>query len=441
MSALPEPPAALSASFRAGRLVLLVPHLYVTLLGLTARSEVPFLFGRWSKFLAVFNAMNLVALAAFVMASLRGRYRAALPALFVMLGLSYFGAMNNDILHAPLALGVLAGSRIGFASLLILLAFEATRPVRAADVMSSTPHSSAAWSRRVLVAGVSVLALSVFDAAAVGVLFTRQAPSGTFFFRSPVDLAKIEPNAVVFVGDSFVWGQGVQEQQAFANRIGAALRPSTTPVYNLGQIGAGLGQYLEVSERLPARDTTVLCYFMNDMIPREWPLLRVREALLAIGQTSFVARLLSDLVGLRMYPDADEYTRAVIGDYDKRDPTFPARWRQTEEYIGRIAVQAKRDARHGPVMVILPVMWEFSEYPLREAHADLTAVGRREGFEVVDMLPVFSRAFPHGKDYTVGPNDDHFNAEVHAKVAEVLEAVLQAHAGGDRGDRGRESEP
>jgi hypothetical protein len=79
-------------------------------------------------------------------------------------------------------------------------------------------------------------------------------------------------------------------------------------------------------------------------------------------------------------------------------------------------------------------MWEFAEYPLREAHADLTAAGERAGFEVVDMLPVLTRYFPHGKAYTVSPNDDHFNAEVHAKVAEVLETLLRARAAAEHAD-------
>lgn len=411
-----RPPAPLS--LRAGRLVLLLPHLYVTALGLGARSQMPVLFGRWSKFLVAFNAMNLAMIAVLVTASLLGRRGAALASALAMLGLSYFGAMNNDVLAAPLAVEVMVGSRICFAALLVTLAFEAAR----------YGPEAAGWSRRVLLVATSILTFSVFDAAAVWILFKRQPPSGTFYFRSPVDLSKIEPNALVVVGDSMVWGQGVEQPQTFTSRIGAALAPSGTPVYNLGQVGAGLGDYLAVMERLPPRETTILCYFMNDMPSRDHPMLRVREALLAIAHTSFVARLASDLVGLRMYPDADEYARWVAGDYDKRDPTFPARWRQAEDLLARLAAHAKRGARHEPVMVIIPLMWEFADYPIREAHADLAEIGRRDGFEVVDLLPVFSRSFPHGKQYTVSPNDDHFNAVVHAKVAEVLLALLAERA-------------
>src|SRR5262249_17655696 len=158
-------------------LALLAPHLYITVLGLAARSQIPFLFGRWSKFLVVFNALNAAALAAFAWASLRGRPRAALPALLAMLGLSYFGAMNNDILHAPLAVPMLAVSRICFALLLVALAFEASRPVHA-PVEGAAPPAPGAWPRRVLVAGVALLALAVFDAAAVAIVFRRQPPPG-----------------------------------------------------------------------------------------------------------------------------------------------------------------------------------------------------------------------------------------------------------------------
>lgn len=400
------------------RLLLLTPHLVFTATALAARSTTPIVLGRFSKALFAFDAVNLAVLAAVIFASVRRRDALLAVALLGLLGLTFLGAMNNEIAAAPLSIPMMIASRFGVAIFFLAMALDAAR----------AGESGASRARRLLLVGSSLLMFHAVDAAGVA-LFGGGGPMprpGVFPFRSPVDLSRIEPGAVVFVGDSFVWGQGVAENEAFANRIGAALKPR--PVYNLGMVGAGLGEYLAVMERVPPREVAVVCWFMNDMPPRETPGQRVRQAMLAMGRTSLVARLTSDLIGLKVYPDAAAYERAVIADYDKRDATFGARWKIAEAQLAGIAAEAKRGARERPILVILPLMTEYAAYPLREAHADLARAGSADGFEVIDMLPIFAEAFPHGAAYKVGPNDDHFNAEVHAKVADVIRGALARRA-------------
>lgn len=125
-----------------------------------------------------------------------------------------------------------------------------------------------------------------------------------------------------------------------------------------------------------------------------------------------------------MYPGAAEYVSWMIGDYGEKDPSFPGRWQQLRDDLAAIAVEAKRASYLQPMLVILPIMCEFREYPLKPVHSELTKLGRGFGLEVIDMLPVFAKAFPDGRLYLAGPDDNHFNAEVHAKVAEVLRAAM-----------------
>jgi lysophospholipase L1-like esterase len=399
---------------RLGRLALLAPHAVVIVLALSAHSMTSSVLGRYSKALFAFNALSLTALAVAIVACARGALRAALPALGVLFALSFIGATNNDLGHARLGIPMMIASRFGDTLLLLVLAFDASRDPR-----------SRARSKRLLAAGSALLMFNTIDVAGAALFGTRVVSRlDDFPFRAHVDLARIEHDAVVVVGDSAVWGQGVKEDQAVAEVMARRLAPVGTPVYNLGLVGAGLPEYLAALQRVPERDTAIVCYSMNDMGEHETLLLSMRQALVAMGRTSFAARLLGDLAGARAHPNVGEYEQSIVTDYDKRDPTYALRWHQVTDLLAQVAVEAKRGARRQPILVILPLMYEFSQYPLREAHQDLAALGRADGFEVVDMLPVFSEAFPHGGAYTVAPNDAHFNAEVHAKLADVLLSAL-----------------
>jgi hypothetical protein len=163
---------------------------------------------------------------------------------------------------------------------------------------------------------------------------------------------------------------------------------------------------------------------MNDIRSRETLAMRIRQLLVATGRTSFVLKLAGDLAGVRMYPGARAYTSWVVGDYDARDPSYPVRWRRLTEELAAVAGEARRASRRKPILVLFPLMYDFGRYPLTQVHRELGELGGRLGFVVVDMLPIFAAAFPDGTTFVAGPNDTHFNAEVHAKVAEVLKAVL-----------------
>lgn len=411
--------AAASPSRRAplGGLVLFVPSLAVTGLALGARSLVPLWFGRWSNALFAFNVVHTAALVIAVVAMLRGAVRTALAALSLLFVLPYFGAMSNEIGRAAWAVPLLIAARFGAALLVFALAVDVSRA------------KGPAAARGLVLAGMSLLMISVIDAAGVAILGQRRTAEG-FQFRRPVDLARIEPNAIAIVGDSFVYGQSVAEREAFPSVLAAALPGQ--PVYNLGQMGTGLPEYREVLERLPARDTTIVCFYPNDMPPRESRSLRLQQALHATARSSLFFRIGADLAGHAATPTAKEYIDWVLKDFDPSHATFPERWRQLEAHLTAIAALSKRSARAQPILVIFPIMQDFSRYPLEAEHQRIGAFAANLGLEVIDFLPVFRRAFPQGERYLAGPNDNHFNAEVHAKVAEVLRDALAARASAPR---------
>ena len=68
-------------------------------------------------------------------------------------------------------------------------------------------------------------------------------------------------------------------------------------------------------------------------------------------------------------------------------------------------------------------MVNFYDYPLNEAHEDLRKTGDRLGYEVIDLLPVFKEKLGDGARYRL-PNDNHFNAEIHNLIANILKQKL-----------------
>jgi len=183
---------------------------------------------------------------------------------------------------------------------------------------------------------------------------------------------------------------------------------------------------LSILQQLLHKTRAIVCYYMNDIAERQRPGTKLRQALIAVGRGSALIRPASDALGLRMYPDVEQYNQSVVEDYDPADPTFAARWRQVESFLAAMSVEAARDADRQPIFVIIPIMWEFRSYPLRDTHARIAELARSVHSIVLDLLPEFERRFPHGQNYLAGPSDNHFNAKVHAHIALAISETLAA---------------
>ena len=69
-------------------------------------------------------------------------------------------------------------------------------------------------------------------------------------------------------------------------------------------------------------------------------------------------------------------------------------------------------------------MMNFANYPLRSVHRQWQTLGELNGLQVIDMLTAFELYYRNGDEFLAGPNDNHFNAMVHAGVADLLVETL-----------------
>src|SRR5262249_31659976 len=123
-------------------------------------------------------------------------------------------------------------------------------------------------------------------------------------------------------------------------------------------------------------------------------------------------------------PDVETYHQYLVDCYDPQDSTFCARWSRLEEFVVRFRDLARERSRGKPLFLILPLMVDFHAYPLTAAHRDLAHLAERQGYEVLDLLPLFRTALGDGRAYRAAPNDNHFDARGHALVARVLKDRL-----------------
>ena len=391
-------------------LLLLAPSIWLVVLSLRGRSQVPLYFGRWSTSLLAFNAAQVlgVLLTSFLLVA-RKRW-AAFLGLLMLIGFTFLASSSIEVMAGRFGAPLTWVARSCLGILLLWLGFEGeNRANRERFVRASA------------ITAIVILGSTVVDAVGLTWVGSRTQRGTEFFrtdeFREPIDHRHIPHQSVAIVGDSFVWGAGVEVNETFP----ALMRKEMpVPIFNLGVVGAGLSEYLTTLRQLPPRDVTVLGYYMNDMPARVVPSLKLRMALLSLGRTSLFARLLADVVGMSFFPNVDTYLPWIVGDYDKTDPTFEARWRMATDQITKIGVEAARGAQRPPLFVIFPLMWDFSKYPLTAAHTDLAVAAQSAGFEVVDLLPIFAKFCPDGRKEQVSPTNNHFNAKVHRRVADVL---------------------
>lgn len=273
--------------------------------------------------------------------------------------------------------------------------------------------------------GVADLGLLV---ALVGKETAGQSRGG-HAFREAYDLGQISSNDIVVVGDSFVWGAGVQLPETFGKVIEADLkhRGLNHRVLLLGEIGSSTTGYIDILRSIPPQhqaDLVLIAYYHNDMIEREGGVQRYVNMAHSLGASSLLARLLVEMPIRRLTPDVDSYHRHLIGNYDKRDPSFARRWGTLRKRLTVLDAEARRRSRNPPVFTIIPLMVDFETYPLMEAERELRELAAQTGFKVVDIFPELKARFGNGYSHRVAPNDNHCDAEVHRVMGEVLASAM-----------------
>lgn len=265
---------------------------------------------------------------------------------------------------------------------------------------------------------------------------------------------------VLFLGDSFVFGWGVERDQSFVSLL---QRDTDWAIHNAGIPGDGFPQYqtraeLHVPELRP--DVVVLCVYVNDFTQllhptptegktagKEEPLLfRLKKAVASMHVYRLAYRfgrqnaLLSRLVGGAYH---DQLTRDIFREefrlYDKEAGLLDDLWPKAREHLARIRTVCDRSGAR-LIMLGLPPSY-LVDGSRRERLLALTGIGgetldfqavtrrlrdfcREANVAFVDPADALAAAIAKGKRIYF-PIDMHVNAAGHELLAGRLKKAIE----------------
>lgn len=241
---------------------------------------------------------------------------------------------------------------------------------------------------------------------------------------------------MVFLGDSFTFGEGVWLADTFAERTKKLIQEQkgdtvVVEAMNLGVGGYNTEQSLQILERegvLLLPDAVVLGFVLNDPEP---PLfLKPRFATRITRRRRrmegwFSASMPPPSVRFRIskliwsFSAQRTRTKKTMEHYRSlyRD-TYPG-WQRCQRAVRRI--KAKCDERKIPFCVVLfPVLYQLNNYPFEDIHAKIGQFVGKEN--LVDLLPAIKGR--QANELWVHATDQHPNEVVHRIAAERIASHL-----------------
>ncbi|MBN1346219.1 MAG: SGNH/GDSL hydrolase family protein [Phycisphaerae bacterium] len=254
-------------------------------------------------------------------------------------------------------------------------------------------------------------------------------PLGT---RTP--LGRLGPSGsrtrIVFIGDSFTYGLGVENDQTFAYRIGVLLeqaRPGRYMTINLGRPGDDLiGEWTLYNRVRDLISPQVVVHVLspNDMdVDLYRDFVPIKDLYVGRLWPSRYSRLLDFVEGTiraaATYPPTLDYLRGGSSPQARRRAWVIVR-HEIESMKGLVEAGGARY-----VLVRFPFLLELRDYPLENVHRRLAELAARLDIPYLDLLHVFRG---QDGDAMVLPNDDHPNPRAHeiaaAAIAEFLINVV-----------------
>jgi len=255
----------------------------------------------------------------------------------------------------------------------------------------------------------------------------------------PLNLPKLKgTKRILFLGDSFTYGQGVAEGATFVSRVSELLneRLSTNTerdfeVFNGGIPGSLTGDWVDLFDRMAARfhpDWVVAVFFLRDGVAGVTSMQQIdaiRRRMHALREQSVLYRF-SRLY--RLVHDARvqrELSRQYLGRIAEGylgPPSTTAEWMRARSNLRHIRDESGRLGAQ-LVLVIFPVLFELDgHYPLTGVVDEIARFGEEEGLPTLSLLPAFQgRSAP---DLWVSSLNQHPNQEAHAIAAEAIYAFL-----------------
>ena len=234
------------------------------------------------------------------------------------------------------------------------------------------------------------------------------------------------PRRVLVLGDSFTFGWGVSEKQAFPRQLERLLN-GRVQVFNAGVPGYNTEQQACQLHQLwdqAAPHAVLLAYVVNDAEPQHtvptspdvvhrhvgsWLAERARQAVNALGDEA------RPLFRLRYHRHHTDYLRGFA-------PTSP-KWQASKAALGRMAALCRR---HGVPLVVL-ILPDFDEhfdasYRATPIHRQVKAWCKELGLPVHDLLVQRLKGQDHKLFKLAG---GHPNANGHAEIAAQAVEALQ----------------
>ena len=271
-----------------------------------------------------------------------------------------------------------------------------------------------------------------------------------------------DPSSVLFIGDSFAFGVGVDHEETIPSQLEARFAAAGHPVevMNFGMPGNGAppsyAMLLDdaIAKGFAARSVVVAIFVGNDFYPSvlDWrpsrasgrapaapatapPLLshwktleflklRVSQSARLVGWALTAGRLL----GVSLYDSAGTYIFLR-----ERTPAQEALFREILGYLGAMNARCRESGRR-LFVAIFPnrIQVENREaltsgvYDPERPHRDVLAYCREQGIPCLDLLPVLSEAWQRDGEPLFFPIDRHLDPRGYRLASDAIAAFLRA---------------
>jgi hypothetical protein len=269
--------------------------------------------------------------------------------------------------------------------------------------------------------------------------FAVSNQDGRLVASKPADTFRI-----IFLGDSFTFGEGVRDEDTYPARTAALLQkehPSGLPrfeAYNLGVGAYNTTQELTLLEHLGLKlkpDCVVLGYVLNDAEP---PMFEVNPQTKSFQRTGHAGpegfgdpvppdRWLFQLRTARLVWQLNansDRSRRIVAHYRALYEDGSPGWQENRRALRAIIARC-REAGVPCYIVLFPILYKMNDaYPFRAIHEKIRA--EVEGLDVtlIDLFPRLKGL--SDASLWVHPADQHPNELVHRIAAEELAAALRA---------------
>jgi hypothetical protein len=389
--------------------------LYPAIALLVTRSNIPVFFNMYSRDLLLLNTAIVLSYVGMFVASWFS-WRGSQFAAILMVAVLMLVATNNAVRDLPGLEVTTQLVRVAGGMSLIVVAFLADK------------QQGSRWSGIGLGIGAVVLLTALIDfsfSSGVRLFATDKQSQIHGTYRTAMDLGNVSEEDIVLVGDSFVWGQGVPIEQRFGDVLERNL--GGPRVYSLGIIGAGLDDYIHQILDIPAgkRARHVIVFFYdNDMPSRAYLRDTLGKLSVVVGQRSFTARVLLDLVRFTITPSPELYAQLLLSSFAKGDTTFEFRWSMLEDGLKALYQRATERSLERPTLVILPMLVDFAT-SFDEPHRRVSELAEQIGFRALDATPSFL-SFDHKLEhFRAASNDLHLNERGNAIIADILMGIVK----------------